>query len=80
MVGWLVLPAGCRVPTTINAEERAVRGGLAFDIALPVYGRPIRYRGWGGRIEYAARTHHVNAVPRREGPSRFWPFLATLGA
>jgi hypothetical protein len=46
MVGWLVPPAGRRVPTTINAEERAVRGGLVFDIALPVYGRPICYRGW----------------------------------
>jgi hypothetical protein len=34
------------VPTTIDAEERAVRGGFAFDIALPVCGRPIRDRGW----------------------------------
>jgi hypothetical protein len=40
---------GVKLPVFIwpllNAEERAVRGGLAFDIALPVYGRLVRYLG-----------------------------------
>jgi hypothetical protein len=43
---------GVRMPSwlwpVLNAEERAERGGFAFDIdiALPGCGRLIRYRGW----------------------------------
>jgi uncharacterized protein DUF4166 len=43
---------GVRMPSwlwpVLNAEERAEHGGFAFDIdiALPGFGRLIRYRGW----------------------------------
>ena len=51
----------------LTAEERAVRGGFAFDIVrLPALrASDPRSRPGSGRIEYlAARTHHVNAVPK----------------